>query len=168
MTKYHKHAVEIIRDMNAEEFKEYYAIVCCSGDGIPHEVVNGFYQRPDFENLRLRIGALMGGSACGIVSSSCKDFQIQKGQINAVYALTKARLRPLSITKYVTNGIQKVIYGFLGYYFGWIQDIDFKSENRPWKWFGANRFEVYGYFRAMKPLKRNIRLSVSEESFEEQ
>ena len=43
-TKYHGHATEIARELDVND---YDIIVCCSGDGIPHEVINGFYLRPD-------------------------------------------------------------------------------------------------------------------------
>lgn len=45
------HALEIIREMPAEEFQSYWAIVTVSGDGVPHEIVNGFYQRKDRQSL---------------------------------------------------------------------------------------------------------------------
>ena len=38
-TKYHGHATEIARELDVND---YDIIVCCSGDGIPHEVINGF------------------------------------------------------------------------------------------------------------------------------
>lgn len=43
-TKYPGHAVEIAEDMNIDK---YDTVVCASGDGIPHEVMNGLYRRPD-------------------------------------------------------------------------------------------------------------------------
>ena len=45
------HALEIIKQMPAEEFRSYWAFVAVAGDGVPHEIVNGFYQRPDRQSL---------------------------------------------------------------------------------------------------------------------
>lgn len=43
-TKYYQHAIDIARDMDITKFD---TVACCSGDGIPNEVINGFYQRTD-------------------------------------------------------------------------------------------------------------------------
>lgn len=43
-TKYNGHGIEIAQNMNIDK---YDTIVCASGDGIPHEVINGLYRRPD-------------------------------------------------------------------------------------------------------------------------
>lgn len=43
-TKYNGHAIEIAQNMDIDK---YDTIVCASGDGIPHEVINGLYRRPD-------------------------------------------------------------------------------------------------------------------------
>ncbi|CAI4046584.1 sphinganine kinase LCB5 SKDI_12G2920 [Saccharomyces kudriavzevii IFO 1802] len=43
-TKYPGHAIEIAREMDIDK---YDTIACASGDGIPHEVINGLYRRPD-------------------------------------------------------------------------------------------------------------------------
>ncbi|KAM9915986.1 hypothetical protein OXX80_013756, partial [Metschnikowia pulcherrima] len=43
-TGYARHATEIAREL---ELDEYDIVACCSGDGVPHEIINGFFQRPD-------------------------------------------------------------------------------------------------------------------------
>lgn len=43
-TEYYQHAIDIARDMDITKFD---TVACCSGDGIPNEVINGFYQRDD-------------------------------------------------------------------------------------------------------------------------
>ncbi|KAK5778874.1 hypothetical protein RI543_003801 [Arxiozyma heterogenica] len=43
-TKYYQHAIDIAREIDVDSFD---TIACCSGDGIPNEVINGLYQRPD-------------------------------------------------------------------------------------------------------------------------
>jgi diacylglycerol kinase family enzyme len=42
--------------MSAEEFAKFDAIVSIAGDGIPHEIINGFMKRPDCLNLTLNLG----------------------------------------------------------------------------------------------------------------
>lgn len=43
-TTHHGHALKIALEMDIEK---YDVIACASGDGIPHEVLNGLFQRPD-------------------------------------------------------------------------------------------------------------------------
>ncbi|CAI4918955.1 ANL_collapsed_G0051310.mRNA.1.CDS.1 [Saccharomyces cerevisiae] len=43
-TKYARHAIDIAKDL---DISKYDTIACASGDGIPYEVINGLYRRPD-------------------------------------------------------------------------------------------------------------------------
>lgn len=43
-TLYNKHAEEFVREL---DINKYDMIICASGDGIPHEVINGLYLRKD-------------------------------------------------------------------------------------------------------------------------
>ena len=47
-TKRRNHASDHIRDMPADEFKSFFGFVTISGDGLPHEIINGFFSRPDY------------------------------------------------------------------------------------------------------------------------
>lgn len=53
--------MEIARDLDADA---YDAVVMVSGDGVIHEVINGFLQRPDAETVmkRLPLGVIPGGT----------------------------------------------------------------------------------------------------------
>ena len=60
------------RELNVEEFTD---VVCVGGDGLIHQVINGFAQRPDAERaLSLRFGVVPAGTqnalACAI---GCKN-----------------------------------------------------------------------------------------------
>ncbi|AJT72090.1 Lcb4p [Saccharomyces cerevisiae YJM195] len=43
-TKYAGHAIDIAKDL---DISKYDTIACASGDGIPYEIINGLYRRPD-------------------------------------------------------------------------------------------------------------------------
>ena len=58
VTERRNHARDHIQNMPAEDLARLDGVICVSGDGIPHEVVNGFLLRPDHEKLRLNLGAL--------------------------------------------------------------------------------------------------------------
>ncbi|GMM38849.1 sphinganine kinase [Saccharomycopsis crataegensis] len=51
-TNYHYHCLDIVKDL---DFSKYDIIACCSGDGIPHEVINGIYRRKDKVEIFNRI-----------------------------------------------------------------------------------------------------------------
>ena len=58
VTERRNHAHDYILQMNSEDFTKFDAIVTISGDGIPHEVINGFMKRPDHSLLTLNLGIL--------------------------------------------------------------------------------------------------------------
>lgn len=58
ITERKNHAHDYIRDMTQAEFKKFDAIIAVSGDGIPHEILNGFMKRPDYAELDLNLGML--------------------------------------------------------------------------------------------------------------
>ena len=55
-TTHFLHVHALIRHMEKEELIKYYAVVTVSGDGLAHEIVNGFYARPDHKEFTLRMG----------------------------------------------------------------------------------------------------------------
>lgn len=56
VTERRHHAQDYIKQMPAEEFTKFDAIVSVAGDGIPHEIINGFMMRPDCHVLTLNLG----------------------------------------------------------------------------------------------------------------
>ena len=49
--------------MDGNTFKSYYCRLVFSGDGLVHELINGYYHRQDHTELKLRFAAFPGGSA---------------------------------------------------------------------------------------------------------
>ena len=157
LTMYHKHALDLIRDMPKEELMKYYAVINVGGDGILHEVLNGYYARADHKTFKLRVGSMLGGSACGLAFAACREWKCGKDQESCIYVLTRARFQRLNITKYITNGSIPVIYGVMMNTFGFIADVDFNSEK--FRYLGDARFLFYGYFKLIKPEKRTAKIS---------
>ena len=164
-TKHRPHAMEIIRDMPAEDFNSFYAVISVGGDGIAHEIVNGYYQRLDFKEVKLRLGFLLGGSACGLAASACLGWGLTKTQDNLVWVMTRGRFSSGAITKYITDGDVKVIYGLGCFFHGFLSDVDFKSEK--WRWMGESRFKIYSYLKMLNLDKRPCKYWVSERPFPE-
>lgn len=84
-TLHTRHAVEIAEKLDIEA---YDAVVCCSGDGVPHEVFNGLFKRKDAARALKKIAVcqLPGGSGnamcwnlTGTGSASLATLAIIKG-----------------------------------------------------------------------------------------
>lgn len=60
-TLHAQHAIEIAEKLDIEA---YDGVVCCSGDGVPHEVFNGLFKRDDAARALKKIAVcqLPGGS----------------------------------------------------------------------------------------------------------
>lgn len=85
-TEYQSHATDLARSLNIDD---YDTILCASGDGIPYEVINGFYQRSDKVRAFSKINVVQtpGGSgnalslSClGATSASLAALRILKGK----------------------------------------------------------------------------------------
>ncbi|OBA23347.1 hypothetical protein METBIDRAFT_36414 [Metschnikowia bicuspidata var. bicuspidata NRRL YB-4993] len=131
-TEYSGHASDIAREL---ELSEYDIIACCSGDGVPHEVMNGFYQRADREQAfeQIAITQLPCGSGNALSLSS---FGTNSAGIAAVKMLKLARKRMDAMA--VTQGSTTKI-SFLSQAYGIIADSDIGTEHL--RWMGPMRFD---------------------------
>lgn len=69
MTQRAGHAYDIVHSQITID--QYDGIVTVSGDGLIHEVINGIFRRPDWEELvsSLAFGFIPGGTSNGLVKS---------------------------------------------------------------------------------------------------
>lgn len=141
--------------MPKEELLSYDCIVCFSGDGTPYEVINGFYQRDDinFENDFITLWQIPVGSACAMVENSSKlPFKKKNNRKNAIYSLCqfKRNKMPLMEIEGLTeSGEIKHYYSLINLNYGFIADIDLESEFL--RFLGNWRFDVYSFYKVMKP-----------------
>ena len=164
VTERENHALEKIRDMPAEELQDYTQILCCGGDGIVNEVINGFYKRaePGFTeaHLHLRVGLLPGGSACAAMTLSCKRHGLGQSNVNAMWVLTRQQYRNVQImrveientpgAKTDNTEVQNVLpktpsefrYGFLTIACGLTAGNCAKSFS--YRWAGESRYKMGG------------------------
>ena len=138
-TNYSGHATDIARDLNIDE---YDVILCCSGDGIPHEVINGFYQRRDNGVAafnKLIISQLPCGSGNALTLSTLGGSG--EAQI-ATWLMLKSKPSKLDLMT-VTQGTgdkQVTKLSFLRQCYGIVADSDIGTEHL--RWLGAIRFEL--------------------------
>ena len=162
-TTHFLHAHDLIRHMEKEELIKYYAVVTVSGDGVAHEIVNGFYERPDHKEFTLRMAFQHGGSACGLACSATKEWKLGHDQTNCLYVLARGRFKSISITKYDINDEKnQTVYGLCGYLFGFTSDIDFDSEFL--RWFGGARLQMYAAANILNPNKRLCNIWLSKDT----
>ena len=69
-TNYTGHALEMMRD-EFDDLLDYDAVVCLGGDGVLHEILQGWQARPDFEQIlkKVRLGVLGCGTGNGLAKS---------------------------------------------------------------------------------------------------
>jgi len=147
-TTHKNHAKEYIQELDGETLKQYYSILCFSGDGIIHELLNGFYSRPDFEELDLRIAPFLGGETNSMILNSLSAWNFTKSLLNMIYVATRARFRSTTITKYLTSNLDNhVIYSMVGLNFGFYADLDLFKKQKSW--FGTVGYDVYSVFKLL-------------------
>ena len=141
-TKYSGHATDIAREL---KLSDYDVVVCCSGDGIPHEVINGLYQRPDkgleaFNNLIITQLPCGSGNALSLSTLGGSKYP----EI-ATWMMLKSKPSKMDLMA-ITQKTQDSPSGsttklsFLSQCYGIIADSDIGTEHL--RWLGAIRFEI--------------------------
>lgn len=136
-TKYKGHGIDIAQNMDIDK---YDTIACASGDGIPHEVINGLYRRPDRVEAfnKLAITQIPCGSG-NAMSVSCHWTN------NPSYATlfliksveTRCDIMRVSQPSYKEG---HSILSFLSQTYGIIAESDINTEFI--RWLGPARFEL--------------------------
>lgn len=132
-TTHSKHATTIAREA---DLASYDAIVCVSGDGIPHEVINAIMKRPDAAQIlqRVPICQLPGGSGNALSNSVTGGDNFGICSLNVIKGIAFA-----VDLMYITQGSDH-LWSFLSQSYGIIADCDLGTED--WRWMGGARFTV--------------------------
>lgn len=150
-TAHRYHAQEIARELDIEK---YDAIVCCSGDGIPHEVLNGLAEH------RLGKRALETVPICQLPCGSGNSMAVSMNGSTSpsLAALNMVKGRPMSIDLMcMTQGNNRVVT-FLSQTYGLIADCDLGTENL--RWMGGARFSVGAVWKALAGNKYPCEVSI--------
>lgn len=78
---------------------EYAGIVTVSGDGLPHEVVNGIFSRKDKDDIipHVALGVLPGGSGNALINSILHDIKEPKTIETAAYQICKGSIKKMDL-----------------------------------------------------------------------
>ncbi|RLV94545.1 Sphingoid long chain base kinase 4 [Spathaspora sp. JA1] len=137
-TRYPTHATDIAKELDVSK---YDIIACCSGDGIPHEVINGFYAREDhgvdaFNNIAVTQLPCGSGNALSLSTHGSNNAGL------ATFQMLKAKRTKLDLMA-VTQGVgssKQVRLSFLTQCYGIIADSDIGTEHL--RWMGPIRFQL--------------------------
>ncbi|KAF7950805.1 uncharacterized protein EAE97_002357 [Botrytis byssoidea] len=138
-TQYQGNAVTIIEDMDVEA---YDMVVCCSGDGLPHEVFNGLGKRHDAKRALSKIAVTH--VPCGSGNAMSMNLNGTASASLATLAIIKGIPTPLDLMS-VTQGETRTI-SFLSQSVGIVAEADLATEHL--RWMGSARF-TYGFLERL-------------------
>ena len=99
-TRWEGDAFSAVSNMPLERLQQFDAVVCCSGDGTVHEVLNGFLKRADRGATELRVGGIPAGSACSLIFNALHRRGLDLTLENALFLLLKGEQQPLAVMRY--------------------------------------------------------------------
>lgn len=147
-TRYGKHAVDIAREVDIDK---YDTIACASGDGIPYEVINGLYQRPDRAEAfnKLAVTQLPCGSG-NAMSVSCHWTNNPSYAALCLVKSVEARI-DLMCCSQPSYYKEFPRLSFLSQTYGVIAESDINTEFI--RWMGPARFELGVAFNVLQRKK---------------
>ena len=140
MTQRPKEAQDYLR--TAENLLEKYsALVIVSGDGLLFEVIQGLFQRPDWQAVikDLPIAIIPGGTGNGLAKTLAHLNGEEFNCLNSCLNIIKAEPKPMDLVR-ITNGTT-LYYSFLSIGWGFTSDTDIESE--IFRFMGEARFFLY-------------------------
>lgn len=137
-TEYNGHAVEIARDLDVASFD---VVVCCLGDGTPHEVINGFYSRPN-KGVEAFNKVCVTQLPCGLGNAMSLSTHGTNDAATATVAMLKAHRTKLDLMAVTQGrpGKQTTKLSFLTQTYGVVADSDIGTEHL--RFLGPARFDL--------------------------
>lgn len=129
-TKYAKHAY--VNTLEIKDKNKYQGILCCSGDGIIHEVINALIKKKTqegFEDLDIPVGALPSGTS----NALAKVIGVENKEAVATpktmaYIIIRGLTRYIDLQEIEFLNTSEKVYSFLSINYAFIADIDLESE----------------------------------------
>ncbi|TFK55042.1 hypothetical protein OE88DRAFT_1623656 [Heliocybe sulcata] len=140
-TTHSKHAFDIAKDLS---LSDYDAVVVVSGDGLVHEILNGFAEHTHpLKALNIPLSPVPTGSGNGL---SCNLLGIQDAFDVSAAALNAIKGRPMKtdLFSFTQSGTRR--FSFLSQAIGLMADLDIGTEHL--RWMGDTRF-IVGFLRGV-------------------
>lgn len=101
------------------------------GDGIVFEVINGLFERHDWQDVikSIPIGVVPGGSGNGLARSiahHASEPYLSAPTLPAALAAVKGQSEPMDLVRVET--VSQILFSFLSVGWGLLSDIDIESE----------------------------------------
>lgn len=143
---------EYIFNLSKQTLKSYDIIASISGDGTPHQIINGFFKRKDidFKNQKLTLCSIPAGSGCALFEYCMKSNLNNSTFLNSLFALCQINKRELPVhfnSLIDCEGEVRNVFSFLSLNYGFFGDVDVESEFL--RFMGDKRFDFYGFIRFM-------------------
>lgn len=135
-TTHRFHAQELARD--TPDILKYDGIICCSGDGTPHEVINGLSQRKGGDAAQALAGLPLCQLPCGSGNSLAISLNGNNSPTLASLGMVKGIPMPVDLMM-ITQDDTRCL-SFLTQAFGTIADADLGTEHL--RWMGGTRFLI--------------------------
>lgn len=136
-TTHQGHAEEIARSTD-DLCSMYDAIICCSGDGIPHELINGFAQRNQGDAAQCLASLPICQLPCGSGNSMSISLNGTSSPSIASLYMVKGVHMPVDLMLMTQGSNAKPTLSFLSQALGAIADADLGTESL--RWMGPARF----------------------------
>ncbi|KAF8798056.1 hypothetical protein BYT27DRAFT_6917060 [Phlegmacium glaucopus] len=154
------HAQEIAKELTLD----FDAVITVSGDGLVHEVLNGFAQHADSTKaFAIPVAPIPTGSGNGL---SLNLLGIEDGFDVVAAALNAIKGKPMKVDVFsVTQGGKRTI-SFMSQSLGLMADLDIGTDNL--RWMGDGRF-IYGLLRGLvkfKPCSVQLSFKLEEDNKE--
>ena len=128
-TKYYKHAYHRILEFDSLDF--YDGVLCCSGDGIVHEVFNGLMhkkQQEGFSELDFVVGHIPAGTGNGHSQSLAYEAEENTSVLNSVYFILRGITKKIDLCEIEFLNSKEKAYSFQCFNWCFIADVDLESE----------------------------------------
>ncbi|KAG7295795.1 hypothetical protein JYU34_020850 [Plutella xylostella] len=147
VTKYANYAREFVRTRNVYAWR---GIVAVGGDGVLFEVINGMFERLDWQQAlaEVPLAALPCGSGNGLARSICHLYNepyIPQNLTGMSMALARGKAAPMDVVRIETKS--NIMFSFLSVGWGLLSDIDIESERL--RAIGGQRFTVWAIARLL-------------------
>jgi hypothetical protein len=153
----------LIRESDSSLLLSYDLIICISGDGIPHEILNGYFARTDidFQSHHLTIALVPSGGGCALSENMLKLSYHHNSINNSLFKICHFRRHPVNVQKYdclLSNGNTQTIYGFLNANYGFFASVNKGSEKL--RFLSHYRFKVYGIWHFFFVPKKHTKIEM--------
>ncbi|XP_046747091.1 sphingosine kinase 1-like isoform X1 [Diprion similis] len=145
ITKYPNYARDFVR---SKDIYQWSGLLMVGGDGIIFEVVNGLFERPDWEKAvkQLPLGIIPCGSGNGLAKSIAhatqEPFDLNPMLISTL-SVVKCKKTPMDLVRVETRN--QIMFSFLSVGWGLMSDIDIESEKL--RAIGGQRFTIWSLAR---------------------